>query len=58
MPKRKRGADKPTNKPVQLPQFESEEAERVFWQQVDTVERMDWSEAKRVRFPDLKASPE
>jgi len=52
MPKPKKAA----SKTVETPQFESEEAERVFWQETDTAGYVDWSKAKRVRFPNLKPS--
>ncbi len=39
-----------------IPTFKSEEEERVFWAKEDSVEYVDWSEAKRVVFPHLKPS--
>ena len=53
MPKPKKSTIKPA-KPA--PSFESEEAERAFWQETDTAEYVDWSRGKRVRFPNLKPS--
>jgi predicted DNA binding CopG/RHH family protein len=38
----------------EIPQFQSEEEEREFWQTHDTTEYMDWSEAEEVTFPNLK----
>lgn len=40
----------------QVPQFSSEAEERRFWQEHDSSEYMDWSEAERVTFPELKPS--
>ena len=38
-----------------IPYFNSEAAEREFWQTHDSTEYVDWSKAKRgVRFPNLK----
>lgn len=39
-------------KPV--PNFKSEAEEREFWETHDSADYLDWSEAKRVRFPNLK----
>ena len=39
-------------KPV--PAFKSEAAERSFWEKHDSTGYVDWSKAKRVRFPNLK----
>jgi len=52
MPKPKKAA----NKPAARQQFKSEAAERAFWQETDTADFVDWSKAKRVRFPNLKPS--
>jgi predicted DNA binding CopG/RHH family protein len=41
-------------KPV--PRFRSEAEERAFWESHDTTDYVDWSKAKRVRFPNLKPS--
>ena len=41
-------------KPV--PSFESEAEERAFWESHDSAGYVDWSMAKRVRFPNLKPS--
>lgn len=40
----------------QIPNFKTEEEERVFWETNDSDEYLDWSEAKSVRFPNLKKS--
>lgn len=37
-----------------IPKFKSEAEEREFWQTHDSTEYIDWSKARRVRFPNLK----
>ena len=39
-----------------IPKFRSEAAERKFWQTHDSTDYVDWSKAKRARFPNLKLS--
>lgn len=39
-----------------IPAFKSEAEERAFWESHDSTDYADWSEAKRVRFPNLKPS--
>ena len=39
-----------------IPVFKSEAEERAFWDSHDSTDYVDWSEAKRVRFPNLKPS--
>ena len=39
-----------------IPRFANEDAERKFWAEHDSSEYIDWSEAKRVVFPNLKPS--
>ncbi|MBI4313728.1 MAG: BrnA antitoxin family protein [Candidatus Omnitrophica bacterium] len=39
-----------------IPQFKNEDAERKFWAAHDSTDYVDWSKAKRVRFPNLKPS--
>ena len=39
-----------------IPKFANEDAERKFWAEHDSSEYIDWSEAKRVIFPNLKPS--
>ncbi|HEV8712294.1 MAG TPA: BrnA antitoxin family protein [Candidatus Binatia bacterium] len=39
-----------------LPKFKTEAEERAFWETHDSTEYMDWSQAHRVRFPNLKPS--
>jgi predicted DNA binding CopG/RHH family protein len=39
-----------------LPTFQTEEAERKFWDEHDSTEYVDWSKAKRGVFPNLKPS--
>jgi predicted DNA binding CopG/RHH family protein len=41
---------------VKLPRFKSEAAERRFWETHDSSELVDWSQAQRVRLPNLKPS--
>lgn len=45
-----------TNKFKPIPRFESEAEEREFWETHDSADYVDWSKAKRVRFPNLKLS--
>jgi len=39
-----------------IPKFKTEAEERTFWETHDSTEYMDWSQAQRVRFPNLKPS--
>jgi len=39
-----------------IPKFKTEAAERKFWETHDSTEYVDWSRARRVRFPNLKPS--
>ena len=39
-----------------IPEFESEEEERLFWQKQDSSEYIDWSDAENVVMPKLKPS--
>ena len=39
-----------------VPVFETEAEERAFWESHDSSDHVDWSKAKRVRFPNLKPS--
>ncbi len=39
-----------------IPNFRSEAAERKFWETHDSTDYVDWSKARRVRFPNLKLS--
>ncbi|MBI4268689.1 BrnA antitoxin family protein [Candidatus Uhrbacteria bacterium] len=41
-----------------IPTFKSDKAEARFWDTHDSTEYIDWSKAKRVRFPNLKPSTE
>jgi predicted DNA binding CopG/RHH family protein len=41
-----------TNEPV--PPFANEADERAFWERTDSADRLDWSKARQVRFPNLK----
>jgi predicted DNA binding CopG/RHH family protein len=40
--------------PKAIPKFRSEAAERGFWETDDSTAYVDWSQAKPVRFPNLK----
>ena len=40
----------------QIPTFKNEDAERNFWAKEDSTQYIDWSKAKRTRFPNLKPS--
>ena len=37
-----------------LPQFKNEDEEREFWAKHDSTDYVDWTNAKRVIFPNLK----
>jgi predicted DNA binding CopG/RHH family protein len=37
-----------------IPPFQSEDAERAWWATKDSVDHIDWTTARRVRFPNLK----
>ncbi len=37
-----------------IPVFKSEAEERDFWESHDSTAYVDWSKAKRVRFPNIK----
>ena len=39
-----------------IPKFESEDQERDFWANHDSAEYVDWGQAKRLSFPNLKPS--
>jgi predicted DNA binding CopG/RHH family protein len=45
-----------TNVKKQIPRFRSEEEERNFWAKHDSTEFIDWRNAQRRRFPNLKPS--
>lgn len=42
--------------PKPIPTFESEAAERAFWESHDSTEYLDWRSAFSVRLPNLKPS--
>ena len=46
--------DRKSLKPI--PKVRSEAQERKFWETHDSTEYLDWSNAERVRFPNLKLS--
>jgi predicted DNA binding CopG/RHH family protein len=37
-----------------IPEFQNEGEEFEFWSKADTTEYLDWSKAKRAKFPNLK----
>ena len=39
-----------------IPKFRSEAEERRFWETHDSTDYIDWSKARRMRFPNLKPS--
>lgn len=39
-----------------IPEFKTEEQERLFWQEHDSSEYIDWSDAEDVAMPNLKPS--
>ena len=41
-----------------IPSFANEEEERRFWETHDSPDYVDWDDAVRVRFPNLKFSRE
>lgn len=43
-------------KPRPIPTFETEAAERVFWEVTDSADHLDWRTAERVTLPNLKPS--
>lgn len=47
---------KPRRELKKIPTFKSEDAEREFWATADSTEYIDWSEARMVRFPNLRPS--
>lgn len=47
--------NKPMNKPP-VPHFQSEAEERAYWESHDSTEHVDWSEARKVKMPNLHPS--
>jgi predicted DNA binding CopG/RHH family protein len=47
---------KPRKKLKPVPSFRSHEEAGEFWMKHDTTEYLDWSEARRVSFPNLRPS--
>ncbi len=39
-----------------IPRFKSEDKERAFWDKHDSTDYIDWSKAKKAKFPNLKPS--
>ncbi len=44
------------NRLKKMPNFKNEDEERKFWSKADSTNYIDWSKAKRARFPKLKPS--
>ena len=44
------------NKAKKTPEFKSEAEERAFWESHDSTEFVDWKQAQRAQFPNLKPS--
>lgn len=44
------------NKLAQIPKFKTVSEEKAFWQQHDSADYIDWTQAKQVSFPNLKPS--
>ncbi|ALO44902.1 BrnA antitoxin family protein [Pseudohongiella spirulinae] len=44
------------SKAKKTPEFKSEAEERAFWESHDSTEYVDWNQAKRAQFPNLKPS--
>ncbi|MCC6535996.1 MAG: BrnA antitoxin family protein [Bryobacterales bacterium] len=44
----------PITRKKPIPEFQSEEEERKFWSTHDSNEFIDWTSAKRQKFPNLK----
>jgi len=42
--------------PKQIPEFQTEDEERDFWAAHDSTEYLDWGDARRAVFPNLKPS--
>ena len=42
------------SKKKRIPEFKSEDAEWEFWAKADSSDYLDWSSAKRMKFPRLK----
>jgi len=43
-------------RPKSLPKFRDEDAEREFWSREESADYLDWSQARRVVFPNLQPS--
>lgn len=48
----------PPRKLKKIPEFQSEEREREFWATHDSADYVDWSQARRAVFPNLRPSTE
>ena len=57
MPKPRKAASKTSGAtPAVRPRFATEAEERAFWEEHDSADYVDWSQAERVRMPNLKPS--
>ena len=45
-----------SNHQSKVPEFADEASERTFWESYDSSDLVDWSQAERVRLPNLKPS--
>jgi predicted DNA binding CopG/RHH family protein len=45
--------NKPTSKQA-IPKFKTEAQERAYWQSHDTTVHLDWTQAQKIRLPNLK----
>ena len=45
-----------SNHKSKVPEFADEASERTFWESHDSSDLVDWSQAERVRLPNLKPS--
>ncbi len=41
-----------------IPHFRTEAEERAFWETHDSADYVDWSQAVRARFPNLRPTPQ
>ena len=48
--------NKSKSKLKKLPEFKNASEEAIFWQDHDSADYIDWSEAKEASFPNLKPS--
>ena len=43
-----------SKRPIAIPKFTNEAAERAFWEKSDSTDYLDWAQAKPAAFPNLK----